>query len=821
MGLSLRNLRQYKLQTCLKSTDRVEILKAIDTSLRCYVTLKLIHASSESDPGFLARFTHQTKVMRNLRHPNIVSIHDTDIVLPPESESPIGYMVMEYIEGPTLVEVLHDLAQTGRNVSAGDLVHLYKAMCSAIDFVHQKDVIHGNIQPANILLRKYSQLHFGEPVLTCFGTARLLGISQSVLCLWGRDVPWYLSPEQCQGKPATVQSDIYALGAILYEFYTGAPPFQGNSSSAIMLQHSQASPKPPILINSATPPVVSKIILRCLEKNPEQRFGTASALALALADALVPSLYEVPVPTLISPTRSIDKAYMAGIQSSKVPTSTKQAPLSSPVARVDTATGSWEVRSEPNTEEIFQHTSLDKTSRSSTMRLPGRFEEIFQHTSLKKIAEIATQVGEKTGRPFALPISSSSSLSPRLIHLRRFMANIQQSMLHLSTRMRVVLCMVFAVAVMCSSLGTYLLMVPSQGSPPLPVVGKASFVSSGLVGDNGKHGINDEVLIDLHDLALPGTSKSYYAWLLSDAGQTLQHWVLLGKLDLSHGNAYMLFNGDKKHSDLLAQTSRFLVTEEGMRGAANNPFLHQDTWRYYAQLPQQRATTDPYHFSMLDHVRYLLVQAPELLSLGIKGGLNAWLLRNMAEVSGWSIETRDSWKNARVIRNHLSDILNSLGGYCAPAGARHRAIIPGQPMINGSAYFPLFEPCMQKAELQMTDMRVPSDDLDHILFHITGILQSPGITLSMQSQAEQIAAAIYRVKGWLKQMQRDAKALMHMTDTQLLRPPAFGLLSDLILQARYAYAGHLDPLTGNMQGGIVYIYDSIQHLATFDVSPYN
>ena len=381
--------------------------------------------------------------------------------------------------------------------------------------------------------------------------------------------------------------------------------------------------------------------------------------------------------------------------------------------------------------------------------------------------------------------------------------------------------MVFAVAFMCSSLGTYLLMIPSQGSPPLPVVGKASFVSSGLVEDNGKQGINDEVLIDLHDLALPGTSKSYYAWLLSDAAQPMRHWVLLGKLYLNHGNAYMLFNGDKKHSDLLAQTSRFLVTEEGMRGAANNPFLHQDTWRYYAQLPQQRATTDPYHFSMLDHVRYLLVQAPELLSLGIKGGLNAWLLRNMAEVSRWSIETRDNWNNARVIRNHLSDILNSLGGYCAPAGVRHSAIIPGQPMINGSAYFPLFEPCMQKAELQMTDMRVPSDDLDHILFHITGILQSPGITLSMQSQAEQIAAAIHRVKGWLKQMQRDAKALMRMTDTQLLKPPAVGLLSDLILQARYAYAGHLDPLTGNMQGGIVYIYDSIQHLATFDVSPYN
>ncbi len=800
MGISLRNLRQYKLQTCLKSTDRVEILKAIDTSLRCYVTLKLIHASSESDPGFLARFTHQTKVMRNLRHPNIVSIHDTDIVLPPESESPIGYMAMEYIEGPTLVEVLHDLAQTGRNMSAGDLVHLYKAICSAIDFVHQKDVIHGNIQPANILLRKYSQLHFGEPVLTCFGTARLLGISQSVLCLWGRDVPWYLSPEQCQGKPATVQSDIYALGAILYEFYTGAPPFQGNSSSAIMLQHSQASPKPPILINSATPPVVSKIILRCLEKNPEQRFGTASALALALADALLPSLYEVPVPTLIRPTRSIDKAYMAGVQSSKAPTSTKYkqipkfrpmrtlvpytAPFSSPLVRVQTLAS--------------------------------------------RISQVINTVTAPLNSPAARPVSSSSLLSPTSIHLRRFMGNIQQSMSHLSTRMRAVLCLVLAVAFICSSLGTYLLMISSQGSLPLPVVGKVSFVSSGLVEDNGKQNINDEVLINLHDLALPETSKSYYAWLLSDAGQTLQHWVLLGKLDLNHGNAYMLFNGDKKHSDLLAQTSRFLVTEEDMPGAANNPFLHQNTWRYYAQLPQQRATTDPYHFSMLDHVRYLLVQAPELLALGLKGDLNNWLLRNMAEVSRWSIETRDNWNNASAVRKHLSDILYTLDGNCKPIGVPHGAIgavmTPGEPMINGSAYFPLFEPCIQKTELQIrgtNDTKVQRDNLDDILFHITGILQSPGITLSMQTQAEQIVMAINRVKGWLNQMQRDAIALMRMTDSQLLMHSAVGLLSDLILQTRYAYAGQMDPLTGNMLGGVVYIYDGIQHLASFDVSPYN
>src|SRR5258708_4489515 len=645
--------------------------------------------------------------MRNLRHPNIVSIHDTDIVLPPESESPIGYMVMEYIEGPTLVEVLHDLAQTGRNVSAGDLVHLYKAMCSAIDFVHQKDVIHGNIQPANILLRKYSQLHFGEPVLTCFGTARLSGTSQSVLCLWGRDVPWYLSPEQCQSKPATVQSDIYALGAMLYEFYTGTPPFQGNSSSAIMLQHSQASPKPPILINPAMSPVVSKIILCCLEKNPEQRFGTASALALVLADALLPSLYEVPVPTLIRPTRSIDKAYMAGVQSSKAPTSTKykQTPKFRPMRTLVPYTAPFS---------------------SPLVRV---------QTLASRISQVINTVTAPLNSPAARPVSSSSLLSPTSIHLRRFMGKIQQSMSHLSTRMRAVLCMVLAVAFICSSLGTYLLMISSQGSLPLPVVGKVSFVSSGLVEDNGKQNINDEVLINLRDLALPETSKSYYAWLLSDAGQTLQHWVLLGKLDLNHGNVYMLFNGDKKHSDLLAQTSRFLVTEEDMPGAANNPFLHQNTWRYYAQLPQQRATTDPYHFSMLDHVRYLLVQAPELLALGLKGGLNTWLLQNMAEVSRWSIETRDNWNNASAVRKHLSDILFTLDGNCNPIVVPHEAIgavmTPGEPMINGSAYFPLFEPCIQKTELQITQtntIKVQRDDLDDILFHITGILQSPGIT---------------------------------------------------------------------------------------------
>ncbi|MFL5627472.1 MAG: serine/threonine protein kinase [Ktedonobacteraceae bacterium] len=849
MRTGLRNLGQYKLQTCLRSVGRVEIWKAIDASLRCYVTLKLIHTSPENDPGFLARFIHEAKLLKNLRHPNIVRIHDTRITLPPQSENPLAYIVMEYIDGPTLADVLHNMAQTGKNLSAGDLIYLYDALSSAIDFAHQKGIIHANIQPATILLRKHSQALLGEPALACFGTARLQGTSPNVLCLWGLDVPSYLAPEQCQGKPATAQSDIYALGAILYEIYTGMPPFQGDSSSAIMLQHMQAAPKPPILINPAMPPAVSKIILRCLEKDPERRFVTASAMVSALTDALLPLISNIPAPAIVRTTSSTSLAHVPGSSFRKPVASvtralnfrsvrslvTRLVPYAPPQTISQAAeqpTGSqstWSVNMRPlNVSLVGVRTAANSwKAADSSYR-----QDMLSHVKQDKALEVFRRPGWDNARLNTLSaptssITTSSLSSIGAINTRVDIGKIFRDLSHLPARVRVFLCIVFAILLVCSSLSAYLVKINSPNLPPVSVVGKATFVSSGLIGSNGEQHINDEVMIDLHNLAIPGTGKRYYVWLLSDVSQIRQGWLLLGKMNVSRGNVHVLFAGDRKHSDLLAKASRFLITEEDGQRTENNPFLHQDGWRYFAELPQEHATTGNYHLSILDQIRDLLVQTPELHALGFSGDVNTWMLRKMAEVSGWSIDMRDNWKNARVIRERLSDILCNLDGECAHISISRSMIgavmTHSKTKTHSSANFPLIKLCMQASGIQlasMSNMRASCSILDSILFHITGMLQSPGVTPSLRMQAEQIKTAINRVKFWLNRLQRDAMVMMRMKDAQLLQPAGAALLGDIVLQARYAYTGQLDPVTGNMLGGIGYIYDSIQRLSTFDVSPY-
>src|SRR6266567_2693137 len=298
MSTSLRNLGKFKLQECIEKVGRVETWKAVDPSFRRYVTIKIFHDDQEqqNDPNFIPRFEREARVLRTLQHSNIVSIFDVRIARSPESESITGYLLMDYIEGATLDDYIRNIAQTGKFPPPRDIVYLFKAISSAIDYAHQKGIVHGNIKPANILLNKWSLMSIGEPVLTGFGTAKLLGTCTSVLSLWGLETPLYLSPEQCQGQSGNEQSDIYALGVILYEMCTGTLPFQGDSPSDIMVQHINVAPKPPILINPDISPALSAIILHSLEKNPTMRFPNATDMATALAEVLRPKSKDLTLP---------------------------------------------------------------------------------------------------------------------------------------------------------------------------------------------------------------------------------------------------------------------------------------------------------------------------------------------------------------------------------------------------------------------------------------------------------------------------------------------------------------------------------------------
>ena len=166
--------------------------------------------------------------------------------------------------------------------SVSDIVYLITRISEAVEYAHEHGVTHGNIQPSNILLNTRDTTHLaaGEPLLADTGIAALLGTTAM-----GNSKPYYLSPEQAKGQAATVSSDIYALGVILYEICTGKLPFQAESAVALMMHHINTLPTPPVLINPNIPQQLSEVILRAMSKNPQMRYAKASDLSEALADA--------------------------------------------------------------------------------------------------------------------------------------------------------------------------------------------------------------------------------------------------------------------------------------------------------------------------------------------------------------------------------------------------------------------------------------------------------------------------------------------------------------------------------------------------------
>jgi len=839
MSTCLRNLGKYKLQECIGRVGRVETWKAVDPPFKRYVTIFHDDQEQQNDPHFISRFEREAKVIRTLRHPNIVSICDVHTARPPESESTIGYLVMDFIEGVTLADYMRNIARTGHSPSPGDIVHLFKAVSSAIDYAHQKGVVHGDIKPANILLNKWSLTSIGEPMLTGFGTAKLLGTSTGVLRLWGLDTPLYLSPEQCQGQMDNEQGDIYALGVILYEMCTGTLPFQGDSPSEIMIQHINAVPKPPILIDPDISPALSAIILHSLEKNPKMRFPNATAMATALQEVLGPKDKGLSMGSRKGPGTSIPQT--PGIGPDNMTNSIKKAthlnstkPISHRLVPHTPSTppalpASPKIVVQPPRQTstsygmaISSQLAASTSSKNWNPESSPETERLLRCAVQSQPAVTLTQL-PLTPPPAPIPAKPTYS-PPSSISTGRKVANNSNL---LTRKLHVTMIAALISAFAFSMLGTYFVLTRQQeNAASVPLVGHVYFISSGRANINNSQGINDEVQVDLQNIPAPGAGKSYYAWLLGDVNQPEMPWVLLGKVSENQGNISFLYPGDKLHTNLLADNSRFLISEEDAHQTQNNPFLDLSTWRYYAVLPQSPSSRDTNHFSMLDHLRHLLVQAPELDALGLPGGMSIWLLRNTEEVLKWSVEAKDRSQNIDAVRSLLTDILYYLDGECALI---EQGVPAGMPMTvlddttAHTAQFALLKPCMQEQleqanALKQVSHAIPQDYLDHILFHLVGMLGSPGATQATHTLATQINTAINNVRRWLSQLHRDAVQLAHMTDGQLEQ--AVPILDDMTLQARFAYAGRVDPFTGNTEEGVTWIYTSIQRLATFDVTLY-
>src|SRR6266568_5126800 len=285
MGMNQRRLGKYELQEHSGSGVVGEVWKAFNTQQRRYVTIKIIPVNAETSADFTPRFYHEAQILTALRHPNIVPVLDFNM----SQGGNEAYIIMDYVEGPSLADYLNATAHTGKIPPPAEIVSLLTPIASALDYAHQHNVVHGALRPAAILLGKMDVTSTapGEPKLTDFG----LNHMQNPLALPPNDVS-YTSPEIVQGFTGTKRSDLYSLGVILYEMCTGALPFHGDTSSDILMQHIHGTTTSPALINPHIPPALTAAIMRSLARDPAARYPTATALVTAVARALNRSMPE-------------------------------------------------------------------------------------------------------------------------------------------------------------------------------------------------------------------------------------------------------------------------------------------------------------------------------------------------------------------------------------------------------------------------------------------------------------------------------------------------------------------------------------------------
>ena len=220
-----------------------------------------------------------------LHHPNIVPVRDFRIA---QSGSE-AYIITDYVAGPSLADYLSTTAHMGKIPPPAEIVRLMAPIAAALDYAHSRNVIHGALRPAAILLDKEGDPtpSPGEPKLTDFG----LNSMQNLLTLPVDDVS-YISPEIAQGYVGTDRSDLYSLGVILYEMCTGALPFYGDTASDILMQHIHGTPISPALINPHISPALTAAIMRSLARDPGARYPSAMALITTVAKALNTSMPE-------------------------------------------------------------------------------------------------------------------------------------------------------------------------------------------------------------------------------------------------------------------------------------------------------------------------------------------------------------------------------------------------------------------------------------------------------------------------------------------------------------------------------------------------
>jgi serine/threonine protein kinase len=243
------------------------VYKATDTKIKEKVALKLIKPEIASDKKTLERFSNELRIARRITHKNVGKMFDIN------EEEGTHYITMEYVSGQDLRGLIRQSGKLGIETA----LSIAKQACEGLSEAHKTGVIHRDLKPSNIMIDREGNVRIMD-----FGSARSLkerGITGAGVMI---GTPDYMSPEQAEAKAVDQRSDIYSLGVILYEMVTGRVPFEGDTALSIAMRHKSEIPKDPKEYNAQVPSDLSNLILRCLEKDKENRYQSAEEMQAEL-----------------------------------------------------------------------------------------------------------------------------------------------------------------------------------------------------------------------------------------------------------------------------------------------------------------------------------------------------------------------------------------------------------------------------------------------------------------------------------------------------------------------------------------------------------
>ncbi|MBA3265269.1 MAG: Stk1 family PASTA domain-containing Ser/Thr kinase [Nocardioidaceae bacterium] len=271
---------RYEMSGLLGRGGMAEVRKARDLRLGRPVAIKRLRVDLASDPTFQTRFSREAQSAASLNHPAIVAVYDT-------GEEPtadgsgllLPYIVMEYVEGRTLRDILRE----GRRILPQRALEITGSVLDALDYSHRAGIVHRDIKPANVMLTPA-----GDVKVMDFGIARAIADASSSLTQTAAVVgtAQYLSPEQARGEQVDARSDLYSTGCLLYELLTGRPPFVGDSPISVAYQHVREEPRPPSAIDPEITPTIDAITLKALSKSVDERYQSAAQMRADIDRAL-------------------------------------------------------------------------------------------------------------------------------------------------------------------------------------------------------------------------------------------------------------------------------------------------------------------------------------------------------------------------------------------------------------------------------------------------------------------------------------------------------------------------------------------------------